>query len=172
IEVAAGEPARFLISHHVSLNDDDGSVAGAACWSRNGDEILISPGPGTDLGRRFPNGNFRIAPAAGTRFERIGGDELLFLDGGSRQQPFLCIVTPPGSRAGLSSRGNLVTTAVPTPLLAENSASLTPRVTVRCAARNPDAEQLAQLADIMPWFAQNALIHYLAPRGLEQYSGG
>ncbi len=24
----------------------------------------------------------------------------------------------------------------------------------------------------MPWFAQNALIHYLSPRGLEQYSGG
>ena len=24
----------------------------------------------------------------------------------------------------------------------------------------------------MPWFAQNALIHYLSPRGLEQFSGG
>ncbi len=31
---------------------------------------------------------------------------------------------------------------------------------------------LARLADIVPWFAQNALIHYLSPRGLEQYSGG
>ena len=26
--------------------------------------------------------------------------------------------------------------------------------------------------DSLPWFAHNALIHYLAPRGLEQYSGG
>ena len=28
------------------------------------------------------------------------------------------------------------------------------------------------MADILPWFAQNAWVHYLAPRGLEQYSGG
>ncbi|WP_369973969.1 GH36-type glycosyl hydrolase domain-containing protein, partial [Pelomonas sp. KK5] len=28
------------------------------------------------------------------------------------------------------------------------------------------------LADMLPWLAHNALVHYLAPRGLEQYSGG
>ena len=26
--------------------------------------------------------------------------------------------------------------------------------------------------EILPWFAHDALVHYLAPRGLEQYSGG
>ena len=31
---------------------------------------------------------------------------------------------------------------------------------------------LAQLGDILPWYAHNALVHYLSPRGLEQYSGG
>ena len=31
---------------------------------------------------------------------------------------------------------------------------------------------VAPLAEILPWFAHDALIHYLAPRGLEQYSGG
>ena len=30
----------------------------------------------------------------------------------------------------------------------------------------------SRLAAILPWFAHDALIHYLAPRGLEQYSGG
>ena len=25
---------------------------------------------------------------------------------------------------------------------------------------------------MVPWYAQNALVHYLSPRGLEQYSGG
>ena len=29
-----------------------------------------------------------------------------------------------------------------------------------------------RLRDILPWLAHNAMIHYLAPRGLEQYSGG
>ena len=33
-------------------------------------------------------------------------------------------------------------------------------------------EPLSRIADIVPWFAHNALVHYLSPRGLEQYSGG
>ena len=172
IEVTAGGPARFLISHHVSLNDDDGSALGVAHWVRNGTEIVVSPAPATELGRRFPQGNFRITVAAGTQIENVGGDELLFLDRHSRHQPFVCIVTAPASRAALSIRGNLVDTSIPAPLLAESAASLTPRLTMRTALTNSHSEQLARLADIMPWFAQNALIHYLAPRGLEQFSGG
>jgi cellobiose phosphorylase len=172
IEVAAGEPTRFLISNHISLNDDDGSAPGAAQWTLKGNDIVVSPAAATDLGRRFPQGNFRITAAAGTQFERVGGDELLFLDGRSRQQPFVCIVTAPASRAALSIRGNLVAAAIPAPLLAASPESLTPRLTIRTAAANPHSEQLARFADIMPWFAQNALIHYLAPRGLEQFSGG
>ena len=31
---------------------------------------------------------------------------------------------------------------------------------------------MSHASDILPWFTHNALIHYLAPRGLEQYSGG
>ncbi|MBV8806568.1 MAG: hypothetical protein JO042_16035, partial [Sinobacteraceae bacterium] len=172
IEVHSGAPARFLISNHISLNDDDGSVPGPAQWQRDGDAIVISPAPGTDLGRRFPNGDFRIVPAPGTQFERVGGDELLFLDGRSRQQPFVCMVTSPTTRAGVSILGNLVTAAIPTPLVAETAASLTPQITVASAAGGPYSERLARLTEIVPWLAQNALIHYLSPRGLEQFSGG
>jgi cellobiose phosphorylase len=39
-------------------------------------------------------------------------------------------------------------------------------------ARSLLAGDVARLQEILPWFAHNALIHYLAPRGLEQYSGG
>jgi 1,2-beta-oligoglucan phosphorylase len=172
IEVKSGGPARFLISNHVSLNDDDGSAPGAAQWKLNGNEIRISPAAATDLGRRFPHGSFRIAPLGGTQFERVGGDELLFVDGLSRRQPFVCIVTAPASQVGLSIRGNLVPAAIPAPLLADTAESLTPRLTIRTASANAHADRVARLADIMPWFAQNALIHYLAPRGLEQFSGG
>jgi cellobiose phosphorylase len=172
IDVTAGGPARFLISNHVSLNDDDGSAAGVAQWAHSGNEIVVSPAAGTDLGRRFPQGSFRIAAAAGTQFERVGGDELLFLDRRSRQQPFVCIVTAPASQAALSIRGNLVAAATPGPLLAASSASLTPGLKIRSAVANSHSDQLARLADIVPWFAQNALVHYLSPRGLEQFSGG
>jgi cellobiose phosphorylase len=172
IEVKSGPPARFLISNHVSLNDDDGSAPGPAIWKRDGAEIVVSPAPGTDLGRRFPHGSFRIVPTAGTQLERVGGDELLFVDGRSRQQPLVCMVTAPTIRAGLSIRGGLIAAALPTPLVAASLDSLTPRLAMQPATNNSHAERLTRLADIMPWLAQNALIHYLAPRGLEQYSGG
>ena len=32
--------------------------------------------------------------------------------------------------------------------------------------------QAAHLSAALPWFAHNALVHYLSPRGLEQFSGG
>ena len=36
----------------------------------------------------------------------------------------------------------------------------------------PLSQHVARVADIVPWFAHNAFVHYLSPRGLEQYSGG
>jgi len=37
---------------------------------------------------------------------------------------------------------------------------------------SPLAGEVARLQEMLPWFTHNAMIHYLAPRGLEQYSGG
>ncbi len=99
----------------------------------------------------------------------MGGDELLFVDALTRQQPFVCIVTAPATQVGLRIRGHLVAEATPAPLLAEKSADLTPQLKIHTAT---PSDPLARLADIVPWFAQNALIHYLSPRGLEQFSGG
>jgi len=169
IEVKSGSPARFLISNHVALNDDDGSAPGAALWKRTDETIVISPAANTDLGRRFPNGSFTIAAAAGTHFESVGGDELAFNDGLTRLQPFVCIVTAPATQVGLSIRGGLVAEALPAPLLAAKAEDLTPQLRFQTTVNH---DLLARLADIVPWFAQNALIHYLSPRGLEQFSGG
>jgi len=160
---------RFLISHHIALNDDDGSAPGMALWKHTGDKIVISPAANTDLGRRFPQGSFTLAAAAGTRLERVGGDELLFADGQSRQQPFVCLVTAPALQIGLSIRGGLGINAKPAPLLAGRAEDLSPQLRFHAPTQQ---EVLTRIADIVPWFAQNAFIHYLAPRGLEQYSGG
>jgi len=172
IEVLSGPPASFLISHHVALNDDDGSAPGAARWRRNGDQIILEPAPNTDLGRRFPNGSFLVAPLPGTQFQQVGGDEVLFLDRRSRQQPFLCVVTAAATSAGLSIRGNLVPAETPAPLQADPAVGLIPEVAMTLGTKSPIAERVAHVADMVPWFTHNALVHYLSPRGLEQYSGG
>src|SRR6185369_7106045 len=43
---------------------------------------------------------------------------------------------------------------------------------VRAPAGSALAERLARLVELLPWLRQNAWVHYLAPRGLEQFSGG
>jgi len=172
VEIAPARPARLLISHHVALNGDDGSVTGPAAWRSEGGAVIVAPAAGTEVARRFPNGTFEIAPLAGTTFQRVAGDEPLFADGRSREQPYICIVTVPAAAAGLRIRGHCVPESEPAPLRAAGLAGLAPQLKMTAPAAGPLSQHVARLADIVPWFAQNAFVHYLSPRGLEQFSGG
>lgn len=172
VQVTSGKPARFLICHHVSLNGDDGSAAGAAHWRRDGAAIVIAPGAATELRSRFPNGSFVIVPDAGVELQQVGADELLFLDQRSRQQPYVCLVTAPATRVGLEIRGQLIAAPGPDVLRVADGERLIPELNISSAAGGPHTEQVARLSEMVPWYTQNALVHYLSPRGLEQYSGG
>jgi len=171
VDVRSGDPLRCLVSHHVALNGDDGSAPGPAHWRREGDAIVIAPAASSELGKRFERGSFHIAPAPGTTFERVGADELLFVDGQSREQPHVCLVTAPARSIGLRLRGRFVSDGpdVPGPD-APTAANTALRWTPPATSAHADA--VTRLADIVPWYTHNALVHYLAPRGLEQYSGG
>ncbi|MCC2658381.1 MAG: hypothetical protein K0Q76_3489 [Panacagrimonas sp.] len=173
LDAVKGPPLRCLISLHVALNGDDGSTRGAARWRREHGDIVLTAAPDSDVGRRFPDGSFRITPDDGTRFEEVAGDERLFLDGRSRAEPLVCITTQRASSTGLGIRGHLVDEHAQTPLREASDGELVPRLFVQNRnAETPDAQAVSRLADIAPWFTHNALVHYLSPRGLEQYSGG
>jgi cellobiose phosphorylase len=185
ILVLRGNSCRFLVSNHVALNGDDGADALPVQFAADGNGVVVRPIADSDVGRRFPHGFFRIDAAAGTTIERVGGDELLFVDGQSRHQPFLSIVAARAKAVSFRITGHLMPVAeasggsdragqwaadqrragpfwrnVSGPLALHPSGRSKPATTVRC------------LQDIVPWLAHNALVHYLAPRGLEQYSGG
>ena len=172
IENRASAPVRLLCSLHVALNDDDGSTDGAARWRQEGDEIVLQPAAVGDIGRRFPDGAFRLIPAADTHIEQVGGDELLFIDGRSRAQPYLGVLLAPARLAAFRIRGELVLTAVPPPLFPARGEALIPGLHLDAPAAGPLAIAAGRLAEIVPWLTHNALVHYLSPRGLEQYSGG
>jgi cellobiose phosphorylase len=154
------------------MNGDDGSIDGAVSWRTEGSSVLVAAAPGTELARRFPDGSFAVTPLGSTEFQRVGGDELLFADGRSREQPYICIVTAPARAAVLQIRGQLVAASDPRPLRAEKPSALAPQLKMSAPAAGPLSQHLACIADIVPWFAHNAFVHYLSPRGLEQYSGG
>jgi cellobiose phosphorylase len=170
LKVLTGAPARFLISHHVAINGDDGSSSVPVSYELNDDTAFVRAIPDSDVGRRFPDGGFLVGPAAGTQVESVGRDELLFADGVSRNQPFLCFITAPSTRAGLVMRGRLVDEA------AGQTGRFWELIASGLKITAPEASPLAAAAErageIFPWFIHNALVHYLSPRGLEQYSGG
>jgi cellobiose phosphorylase len=186
IEILVGTPCRFLIANHIALNGDDGADAVPVRFERDRGGIVIRPVPESDVGRRFPEGNFRIDPGRGTIIERVGGDELLFADGQSRHQPYLTLVTGKASSVSFRITGCLISTARVTSTVADLTTEvaaeqgrierfwrdMTGALALLPPASSPLAGDVARLQEILPWFAHNAMIHFLAPRGLEQYSGG
>jgi cellobiose phosphorylase len=180
IAVLAGPARRFLLAHHITFGGDDGAEPMPVRYEQDGDGIVVRTHSDTDFGRRFPAGCFRFDPVDGTAIERVAGDEALFADGRSRRQPFLVVVTAPSRAARFRITGGL--TADPQPVVAHGLqaadedaaaaafwADVSGGVTLHAPAGAPEA---ARAADILPWLAHDALVHYLAPRGLEQYSGG
>ncbi len=172
IEVRSGAPLRFLISHHLALEGDDGSASAQPRWWREGDVIAAAPSPGTDLGRRFPDGRFLFSPLAGMRWEQVGGDELLYADGQSRTQPYLCLATAPTRAVGLTMRGDLIRPNATETVSVQAREPASTGLVLSAPPSSPLAGPAARLVDIVPWFTHDALVHYLSPRGLEQYSGG
>jgi cellobiose phosphorylase len=183
--VVDGVPCRFLVSSHVAVNGDDGADAVPARWTRDERGVAIRLLADTDLGRRFPGGGFRIDPAPGTVLERAGGDELLYADGRSRHQPFLVLVTAPGAEIGLRITGQLVEAEpaeapeAPGARHAADGAAaqrfwrgMTGPLALESAPDDAGSRAVERLDAVLPWLAHDAWIHHLAPRGLEQYSGG
>jgi cellobiose phosphorylase len=174
VAVLEGPPLRFLVSHHIALNGDDGSRPGPARYAEDAAGVFVRAAPDCDVGWRFPEGGFRIDPQPGAPVERIGGDELLYPDGQSRNQPFLCFVFDPAAALGLAITGHLIAAEPVSGGIdpARYWSDVAGGLRVQPPTASPLAGDVARLAELLPWLAHNALIHYLAPRGLEQYSGG
>jgi cellobiose phosphorylase len=175
IIVLEGAPMRFLLSSHVAMNGDDGSTPIPVRCEVDGDGVFIRSVPDCDVGWRFPDGGFRISPAPGTRIEKVGGDQLLFRDSCSRSQPFLCIITGQAASFGFTITGCLITQPAKQSAVSDTTEfwdDITGGLSIAPQAESPAAGAAERLGKIFPWFVHNALIHYLSPRGLEQYSGG
>jgi cellobiose phosphorylase len=157
LHVVQGAALRLRASLNLALGGDDGAAAQRPAWTHSGERLRITPPGGSELAERFPDGSFEI-DAAGLAI--VGDDGRLFDDGVSRGEPLLCLDFAPAASFSLTLRGALIQAKPPTPQ---------PLALPQWQLPHP---ALAQLRDILPWYAHNALVHYLSPRGLEQYSGG
>ncbi len=184
VEVVEGPAMRCLVCLHIALNGDDGSTPGRVHWRRDGQSVVLVPAPQSELGRRFPQGHWRIEPSDDTAIEQVGGDETLFPDGMARELPYLTLTTAPARAARFTLLGRFVTGGPDVPdvpvaaaaaaavAAAADQERLASALHAHAPAGSALGGRLARLMELMPWLRQNALVHYLAPRGLEQFSGG
>lgn len=171
LEVLQGPPLQVLIVQHGALDNDDGLGEGALRWQPCDGGLRLDPDPLGDLARRFPGGHWRLLHAAGSAWHSVHGDEALFLDGRSRQQPYLCLRYDAARTLSLTLRGALLNQAG---TALRGDAPPGDRAVRLQAPVGPSAQAdgVQQLGEWLPWLNHNAQVHYLAPRGLEQYSGG
>jgi cellobiose phosphorylase len=180
LRVERGSATRFLISLHVAAGGDDGALPAPVDFSRDASGISLRYAAESDLGRRFPGGCIRIEPHGNTALEAVARDAPLFLDGESRELPYLTIVTVPSREASFSLRAELAPAATPRTRLADESEAerarfwhgLTGELELVAPPDPHGARDATRAREMLPWFAHDAAIHYLAPRGLEQFSGG
>ncbi len=166
IEVLSGPARRFLLSQRVALGGDDGLDPRPPRIERDGDAVVLRTDPDTDMGRRYPAGVVRIDAGTGM-LDRVAGDEALFADGASRREPYLVLVTT----AATSLAFRITATLIPDDGAGDTAADAFWRgMAADVALRAPSPA--GGMIEILPWFAHDALVHFLAPRGLEQYSGG
>lgn len=177
IRVLEGPPCRALVCAHVALGGDDGQDPHPPGLDVGPSGATIRPPAGSLAAQRFPGGHVRVSWAPGS-VELVGRDEELFADGESRDLPWVVVRTQETTRFDLSLTAALIP-AEDLPARTPGDApwpefwpGLSRSIRLEAPQGSPLAEEVEQLDAILPWFAHDALVHYLSPRGLEQYTGG
>ncbi|MCW7487334.1 GH36-type glycosyl hydrolase domain-containing protein [Leptospira meyeri] len=174
IQVATNNPQtkQFLLSFHIALDGDNGALELPPVITKNKTNIKIQPNPNSPLFQRLDGKGFQIKGEDFTHW-RVSDDRLLFLDGNSRGQSYLTALVEVNSNLQFSIQGDLLS-SLTQKNTEENQTQFFSHTKYlpNGKIQNRELKVLQQIKEILPWFKQNARIHYLNPRGLEQYSGG
>ena len=176
VDIVDGPPMRCLVCLHVAFDGDDGATPGRVNAWRDGPDVVFAPTPASALAQRFPIGCWRLEPTHDdTVIEQLGGAELLFADRAPRDLPYLVLITAPARAARFTIRGRFIDDGPDVPGSDRSdlvAGRLRNALTIAMPADNAATDGLPRLVELLPWLRQNALVHYLSPRGLEQFSGG
>ncbi len=155
LQVLRGGPVRFALTHQFdALNG----------WTVALESLVVKPRADSMLAGKFPNAQFRMLVPAEAHASQLG--ETFVLD------------VPPVSRFSMSFVGEVERPDDAKPLV---DADAQRSDDVQAAAQSwrelnrglelGGTREIAAIDEILPWFGMNALIHYLTPYGLEQFSG-
>ena len=177
LRVVHGPPVRALVCAHVAFGGDDGADPAPPAITVDETGVTVRAPDGPDLAGRAPGASLRLAWAPGAIAD-VARDGALFADGASRELPWVTLDTGPTHQVDLTLTADVVPAAgIAAQRLGEAPwpnfwAGLAGAIRLRAPRGSPWSGEIERLDTVLPWFAHDALIHYLAPRGLEQFTGG
>ena len=173
-KVLSGSKVKLLITHDFDRLNGWTMTAGS-----NRDEYIAKPKAGSMIAGKFPQARFRMIVQAGNADYRACGDEALYddhKDHGSRlfvldvrETDDFCVSFAAEVRAGFDA----VRIDDPDRQWAQDrrdAQAAWQTLSLNLDLKSEHADILAT-REILPWFGMNALIHFLTPYGLEQFSG-
>ena len=184
LRVLSGPACEFLISHLLLMGEREMDQPCSMDVDHEQSRIVCAPDPMTLLGEKWPDLRFAFAAQVPADVAACGGDELLFADGRSRAAPYAVFQTRTVRAFALTITGTFTGESDATAGASSTGAGVTPPapdvgagrprpVVIPLTAGLPHLHHpaAAHVAEILPWFAHNACIHFTEPHGLEQYGG-
>jgi len=169
VRVTSGPHRRVMLALHLAAGDDPLPAApGAAMVDERSDGIAVV----------LPAGTMTVR--SGTPLT-VGDDGPLFDDGGSRSSCVVTLRTAPGPGLDVAVTVDPAGVAASEPVPDDRGAGTEreqaddwwPGVTALRVGGAGGARAEVEALDVgLPWLVRDALVHFLSPRGLEQYSGG
>ena len=183
--VVEGAPCRFIVFGQLTLGEQELADAGRVEIDPAHHRFSFRPDPRSLWGQRYPQAVYHLVTSTPECLEAIGSDELLYVDstrsGGGyavlRSAPtnellFAVVgsLTDPGEAERLACKyaGRVEETALRTQALARWR-GITRGSRIRGATSDPS---VGALDAVLPWLVHDAMVHLIAPHGLEQYTGG
>jgi len=175
LEVLASAPVDVLVTTEVEL--------GGGAWQARAEDgaVVLVADEDTATRRHHPGLAYVLAATPGAD---IAGDDPLYADGAPRGTSVVTVrgTAGPGAalriattadRDGGRAAADLALDVVARGLDAEREAA-GHRATLGRLTRGlavAEGSRLAELETLLPWWANDARVHYLVPHGLEQYQG-
>lgn len=167
---------QFVISHNLvaGVNEDD-SLPLISYAANN--TVIIQPDANELICSKNPQARFVITPFVSDDVAQIAGGEVFTSFKSAVDLPYLVYETKLVCEFGLSIQAQLV----PTHELSFEVADFALQVMEfelqwfkkinQFSLTHSSNAVVGQFNDLMVWYMHNAMIHYLVPHGLEQYSG-
>lgn len=131
-------------------------------WDVEKGLLTIAPAPETLLGKKYPEACFLLEIDG---IAAVGGAGMI----GGSQEPYVVIEPEAGQPFAMKMTGHMEGQQAAESRLAVSEIPVEP---LNGFAIRSASEKVTRLKDTLKWFEHNAMIHYAAPRGLEQYGGG